>query len=336
MATKTRSPKLSPEETAAKRQALREQAEGLLDQMLTEEGFATWLRLRRNVHSYSWANQVLLLFGALDQATAAARGAAGAPETPCDPAPTLVKAGSKWKKDGYHPAKGTRALRVWGPQSRLRKDGTWTCCGQTLTAKHSKCGQCGKEQVYFNLVPTFDASQVRSFESGERPDVNPPQGQPIEGDDLAFLLRPLAEWAVAEGLASSVDLAATPTRGEGGSFNTLTRELRVCEQSGNAALRTLIHELAHAAGVTSKKIDGAEDLGLSYADAEVAVECVSYIVAGTVGLDTSSESIPYMAGWGGEGAREKVRLLAKVIDETAKRLEGPILSLLNPPTTEDE
>jgi hypothetical protein len=61
---------------------------------------------------------------------------------------------------------------------------------------------------------------------------------------------------------------------------------------------------------------------LSYSEAEVAVECVSYIVASAAGLDTTSEAIPYMAGWGGIEARGKVRHLAGVIDQAAKELEA--------------
>jgi hypothetical protein len=57
---------------------------------------------------------------------------------------------------------------------------------------------------------------------------------------------------------------------------------------------------------------------------------VSYVVASTAGLDTASESIPYMAGWGGEDTRTKVRALAELIDRTAKQLEAPILDVLEP------
>jgi antirestriction protein ArdC len=102
--------------------------------------------------------------------------------------------------------------------------------------------------------------------------------------------------------------------------------VRGVKKSGNAMLRVLIHELAHASGVSSKN----DALDLTYAEAEVAVECVSYIVAATAGLDTSSEAVPYMAGWAGEEAKVKVRALAALIDATAKELEQPILALLQP------
>jgi hypothetical protein len=321
------------EDRQAYREAKRESAEAALDALLTQDGFQTWLRLRRNLHSFSMTNQVLIAIGAHEQATAAdaelwARDgwANGAPDTPCDADPTIVKSAGRWKQDGYHPAKGTRGLTIWAYASRKRKDGSWTCngdCGRRHGPTERECSGCGKQDHYFKLAPVFDASQVRSFETGERPEAPDLAGEPITGDELAWMLEPLAAWAVDAGVCTSVDLDATSDHGEGGSYNTQTGELRVCEGTGNHRVRVLLHELAHARGITSRG-----DLDLTYAEAEVAVECVSYMVAASAGLDTSGEAIPYMAGWGGEDARAKVRALAKLIDQTAKELEAPVLALL--------
>lgn len=327
---------MTPEERAAYREQKRQDAEERLDALLTEEGWANWLRLRRSLHTYSWTNQVLIATAAWRQARMAHDDHPDAPAWPCAPHPTVVKAAWKWKRDGYHPAKGTRGLLVWVRQDRLRKDGTWVCCGQTLSRRDGRCPTCQKDRAYFVLKPTFDASQVVSFDTGEPPNIELPEGQPIEGDHPGDLLvGPLAEWALEQGLVESLDLDATSDHGELGSFNQRTRHLRVvAEGAPNARLRVLIHELAHALGVTSARpIRGDADgdgtgLALTYAEAEVAVGCVSYMVASVAGLDTSSESIPYMAGWGGEDARQKVRALAQLIDTTAKRLEAQVLELL--------
>jgi hypothetical protein len=312
---------MTPEERAEYREAKREAAEKALDQLLAEEGWATWLRLRRNIHTFSWTNQVLIAIQAMDQALKAAEGDPDAPAAPCDKSPTMVKAAWRWKLDGFHPAKGSRGLLIWVFKSRRRKNGAWTCCGEET--REDKCPTCGKQDHFFQVGPVFDASQVRSFETGERPEVPDHTGEPITGDDLGWMLQPLADWAVEQGLASRVDLDAIAEHGEGGSFNTATRELRVCRgASENGRVRVLLHELAHAKGITSRDSD------LTYAEAEVAVECVSFMIAATAGLDTSGEAIPYMAGWGGEDARSKVQALAKLIDQTAKDLEAPIVALI--------
>lgn len=320
-ATKQR--RMTDEERAAYREEKRHEAEQRMDAILTADGFQTWLRLRRNVRSYSWANQVLIAIQAHERGII----------------PTIVKPASVWKRDGYHPAKGSHAMHVWAFCGRRRKDGSWTCTGgaegphapRRLTTER-ECPTCGKPDHYFKLGPVFDASDVRSFETGEPPAMPDLRGEPITGDSLEWLIAPLVAHAERTGWIGHADLQATSQHGELGSWNYKTRELRVCvtdgagqPTSGNARLRTLLHELAHALGITSKTDDT-----LTYEDAEVAVECVSYIVAGTIGLDTGGEAIPYMAGWGGENAREKMRDLAGRIDAAAKTIEDAVLPLLEP------
>lgn len=311
---------MTDEQREAYREAKRQEAEQALDALLTEEGWANWLRLRRGLHSYSWGNQALIAGAAWAQATMAEEGHPEAPLHPCSKTPVLVKAAWKWKRDGYHPARGSRGLPIWVFNSRRRKDRTWFCCGVKRT--ENACPECHRPDHYFTVGRTFDASQVVSFETGEAPVIELPQGQPIEGDDLAWMLDELVAIALREDWCSAVEMDVAPEMGEGGWFRLSDRVIGVCPAAANAQLRTLIHELAHALGISSKKLD------LSYAECEVAVECVSFMVASTVGLDTSGESIPYMAGWGGAEAREKVRGLAQLIDATAKKIEAPLLELL--------
>jgi hypothetical protein len=75
----------------------------------------------------------------------------------------------------------------------------------------------------------------------------------------------------------------------------------------------LVHELVHA-------------LGIGYADhgreaAEVLTETAAYVVCGSVGLDTSSMSVPYVAGWGESGDLDKIRELGALVDDIARKLE---------------
>jgi hypothetical protein len=44
-------------------------------------------------------------------------------------------------------------------------------------------------------------------------------------------------------------------------------------------------------------------------------------VCGSVGLDVSGESIPYVAGWGEDGALEAITEFADTINKLARRLE---------------
>jgi len=49
----------------------------------------------------------------------------------------------------------------------------------------------------------------------------------------------------------------------------------------------------------------------------VLVDSVTYIVCGSAGLDVSGESIPYIAGWGEDGALDAIRQYAETADTTS-------------------
>ena len=54
------------------------------------------------------------------------------------------------------------------------------------------------------------------------------------------------------------------------------------------------------------------------------VDCVTYVVCSSVGLDVGGESIPYIAGWGEDGALDAIREYAQTIDEIARRIEDAL------------
>ena len=77
-----------------------------------------------------------------------------------------------------------------------------------------------------------------------------------------------------------------------------------------------MHEIAHAHGL------GYTDYGRERC--EVLVDCVTYCVLGSVGLDVGGESIPYIAGWGEDGALDAIREYAQTIDTIARRIEDAL------------
>ncbi len=60
------------------------------------------------------------------------------------------------------------------------------------------------------------------------------------------------------------------------------------------------------------------------AQAEVIVDTVTYCVLGSVGLDVGGESIPYIAGWGEDGALDAIREYAQTIDSIARQIEAAL------------
>jgi len=84
-------------------------------------------------------------------------------------------------------------------------------------------------------------------------------------------------------------------------------------QPANAQLRVLVHETVHALGV------GYREYGRERA--EVIVDTATHLVCSSVGLRVERETVPYVAGWGEDGALEAVSEFAKTIDELARRVE---------------
>ena len=54
------------------------------------------------------------------------------------------------------------------------------------------------------------------------------------------------------------------------------------------------------------------------------LKSVTYCVLGSVGLDVGGESVPYVAGWGEDGALDAIREYAQTIDTIARRIEDAL------------
>jgi hypothetical protein len=61
----------------------------------------------------------------------------------------------------------------------------------------------------------------------------------------------------------------------------------------------LVHELAHA--------PVGREAGLAKQLEELVVEAVAYVVRAGAGLDSGSDSVPYIAGWAGDDALEQLQ-----------------------------
>ena len=107
-----------------------------------------------------------------------------------------------------------------------------------------------------------------------------------------------------------------------GFFDPKRKLIRIRpERDANARLRTLLHEGAHALVAAAAAEDGEDAVKLSYAEEECVVETAGHVAAAALGLDTSGEAVPYVAGWGESGALEAVERAAALVDRIARRLE---------------
>jgi hypothetical protein len=162
----------------------------------------------------------------------------------------------------------------------------------------------------FRTVPVFDLAQTEPIPNKDPVPLEPPR-QPVTGDSHASLLLPLEQLATELGYRVRFD--PVDSSADGWCDNE-RREIVVRDDlPANGQVRVLVHELAHALGV------GYRDYGRRRA--EVLVDTVTYVVCGSVGLDVSGDSVPYVAGWGEDGSLDAIREYAGTIDGIARRIE---------------
>ena len=204
----------------------------------------------------------------------------------------------KWLELGRCVRKGEKAIRIFAPVRYRRRDD-----------EQSDDDQTGERLVGFKLAAVFDVSQTDPLPGVEPAPLDPP-GEPVSGDSHAHLLVPLEQHAESLGFA----VVYEPLDGRAGYCSP--RQTRIAVDAAlpaNGKVATLVHELAHAHGIDYQRFSRAE--------AELIVESVACIVCGSVGLDTSGDSVPYLAGWNPEQAVERIQLLTGTIDEIARRIE---------------
>lgn len=295
-ATKRGRAPLTPEERAERRAAEREQMKEAIEALRSTEGWQRWLRVRSQFRTYSLANQFLIAFQR--------------------PEATRVAGFRRWLSLGYAVRKGERGIRIWAPCPPTKK--------QIERWREAGADPGTEPRTHFRLVAVFDRSQVAPLAEfpGGPLDLDPPS-EPVGGEGLSHLLKPLV--AFARQIGSAVSFEAIPGSARG-YYEVPTRRIVIDQAPGfspNAQVKTLIHELSHALVRLSER--GEDDPRLNYSEEEVVAEAVAYTVTSCVGLDTSGDSIPYIAGWGGEDAAVPIERYAALIDRLASRIEEAVI-----------
>ena len=215
--------------------------------------------------------------------------------------PERVAGFRTWLKLGRCVRRGEKALRILAPVSVKERD----AAGE----------QTGERRVFFKTAFVFELSQTEPLPGVEAVALQAPC-EPLTGDSHAHLLAPLGAFALSLGYAvcfEAIDGSA------GGWCDPKNKRIVVdANVPPNAQLRTLIHECAHALGIDYERY--------SRAQAEVIVDTVTLLAASSVGLQVDGETIPYIAGWGEDGALAAVTEFAETIDRIARRIEDVLVA----------
>ena len=277
---------LTDEERDARRQADRDRIEQAARALLTNDGWQRWIRVRASNGLSRYSLGNQMLI-AID---CYSRGIT----------PTYVAGFRAFLDLNRCVRKGETAIRILAPVAFKQRD------------EHGD--ETGEKKLFFRTVPVFDVSMTDVLPGKEPVPLTPPS-EPITGESHLHLIAPLR--AHAAQLGYTVEIRDLPDDGPGGWCDRRRKQIVVATGPANRQVRTLVHEIAHAHGL------GYAELGRERC--EVLVDCVAYCVLGSVGLDVGGESIPYVAGWGEDGALDAIREYAQTIDTIAHRIEGALV-----------
>jgi hypothetical protein len=275
---------LTEAERDARRKADRERIEKAARDLLTSEGWQRWIRVR-STNGLSRYSLNNQLILAIE---AYRRGFT----------PTYVAGFRAWLQLNRVCRKG-EGIRILAPVAVKERDA------------HGE--ETGERRVFFKSVTVWDVTGTDPLPGKEPVPLQPPS-QPITGDSHRHLIAPLV--AHAKELGYTVEIRELPENGPGGWCDSGRHEIVVATGPANRQVRTLVHEISHAHGL------GYADWGRERC--EVLVDSVTVCVLGSVGLDVSGESLPYIAGWGEDGALDAIREYAQMIDTIARRIEDAL------------
>lgn len=292
MSTTYRRRGMSEAEREQRRSAERERVKEAAEQLLTSDGWQRWVRARSMFRRYSVHNCMLI---ALEFHL---RG--------IEPEP--VAGFRSWLKLGRCVRKGERGIRI-AARVTPRK----TELGVEESGREQTEGGRDQPPVRFTTVAVFGLSQTDVLAGAEQLPLEPPC-EPLTGDSHAHLLGPLGELAAELGYTVSLENVDGAT---GGWCDSHAKAIVVdSSQAMNGQVRVLVHEIVHALGVNYQTHTRPQ--------AEVIVDTATLIILSGAGLDTSGETIPYVAGWGETGALEAVTEHAELIDRLARTVEEAI------------
>lgn len=279
---------LTDAEREQRRREQRQLVIASIEQLRCSDGWQAYLRARRRFHHYSPRNILLILSQ--------------------HPTAEHIAGFRAWLDLGYCVRTGERAIRIWAPCPPSRN--------QLQAWRQAGADPDNKPRTFWRLAPVFAQDQVQELPPPAAPTpLSAPVGE-ISGDSHAQLVDQLTAFAQAIGYPVRFE----DTGCADGSCNHARRQIRIADRlEPNGQVATLIHELAHAL-VYLERGDG-QPREYDYAGEELIVESVAFSCCQTAGLDTSANSIPYLASWAENASLDVLEHAAQLTGQIADRID---------------
>lgn len=280
------------EEVKERVKALLNQLEDGIKNLFESEKYKEYLNVMSRFHNYS-CNNLMLIYMQYPQAT-------------------NIAGYESWKRSfNRHVKKGEKAIKIIAPEFVKRevevtkKDSQ----GNVIYDDNGEPVKDKKMQEYisYRITNVFDVSQT-------------------EGEDLPTLTHRLnSDIKDFDTLVKAIEnVSPVPVhlkRYEGksnGYYDLKKREIYIQQDmSETQIIKTMLHEVAHS--ILHDKETGK----YSMADAqtkEVQAESVAYCVSNYLGIDSSSYSFGYIAGWSRNKELAELKNSLNIINKTASKL----------------
>lgn len=310
MTTKTRTKKKTAEQRQAEIKALRERQETAVLDLIESDRWAEYLNAMGHFRNYS-ANNMLLILTQLPEAT-------------------HVAGFSTWKKLNRKVISGPgSSLKIWGKPYRPK---IWVTKGTEGNARvYEEKDDEVKIDAPFTRCPILSVFDISQTEGDPLPEVAPTL---IDEDDTSQheqILHTLTTWLAHESWTVEHETMIGTAKGY-----TNHDSSRIALNAANSTaqnVKTLIHEAAHAILHGDDTYATMSQYGTSTMHrgaAEVQAESVAYVVAGILGLDTSSYSTGYVAGWATAAAQsQEPDKLAEVLQQSATAVKAAVDAIMD-------
>lgn len=280
------------EQRRAQAEALQTQITQEVEALRNSDAWTKFLDFAQNFHSYS-LNNLLLILGQ-------------------DRTASAVAGFRKWQELNRQVRKGEKALKIFGyGEKKMTADEIKEAEANNVPMQRNAKGDPVK--IYFPMLSVFDIAQTDLID----PEAGDPStlAKPLTGDDAQGIANAVRDYITGQGW--TVETQHITTGANGYTMIDGTKKIAIHDQLAPAqTAKTMIHEAAHAImHHDNTHTEYIQHRGIK----ETEAESVAYIVAGTLGLDTSAYSVGYVAQWS-EGDTELIKATAARVLKAAHQI----------------